>query len=128
MVLGLVEAWNSKDVDALLALLDPSIQWHDRVLFPDAGVHIGRAAVESHLREIAATLDLRWDVDEVIAAGDSVVLCATLRGQGRESGAPFEERVYAIGTVRGGRVVRRESYSTRAAALRAAGVADDATE
>ncbi|HWH46088.1 MAG TPA: nuclear transport factor 2 family protein, partial [Thermoleophilaceae bacterium] len=82
VVLGVVEAWNAKDLERFVELLHPDIEWHDRTLFPDAGVHRGRAAVERHIREIAATVDLRWDVDETVDAGDSVVLCATLRGQG----------------------------------------------
>jgi ketosteroid isomerase-like protein len=121
-VRSLTEAWNRKDIAALVDLLHPDVEWHDRASFPDAGVHRGRAAVERHLLELAATVDLVWDVEEILEGPDGVVLCATLRGQGVESGASFEEQVYAAGIVRDGQLVRRESYSTRAEALRAVGL------
>lgn len=61
--------------------------------------------------------------DGAVDVGGSKVLCVfTAQFRGPTSGAEFEQRTWAVATVRGGRVVRTEVYTDPAKALEAAGL------
>jgi ketosteroid isomerase-like protein len=61
-------------------------------------------------------------VEEVIGAGDHVVVIACFRGRGPSSGVRVAERLYEVYTLRNGRILRVDEFSDRAAALEAAGL------
>ncbi len=60
--------------------------------------------------------------DELFEMENSVVVAVHQRGIGRESGAPAEMRLFAVWTFRGPKVVRLETFQSRAEALEAAGL------
>jgi uncharacterized protein len=66
--------------------------------------------------------DLRVTVEEIIDAGDQVVLVAHHQGRGRKSGVEVDARFYEVYTLRGGKVLRIDEYADRAGALEAAGL------
>jgi ketosteroid isomerase-like protein len=67
--------------------------------------------------------DYRFSVDDVQrGAGDAVFLVATHHGRGRASGAPIEQQIAYVFTVRESRVCAMEVWSDREQALRAAGL------
>jgi ketosteroid isomerase-like protein len=96
------------------------------VLIPDlAGVERGSEG----LRRVAEVFwgefdDARFDIHELIDAGDEVVAWATLRGCGKQSGAETAWDVWGVWTVRDGRTVRFRTFTDRDAALEAAGLRD----
>ena len=61
-------------------------------------------------------------IEEIIDAGDRVVLSAHHRGRGRGSGIKVDARLYEVYTLRRGKVIRVDEYTDRAAALEAAGL------
>jgi ketosteroid isomerase-like protein len=63
-------------------------------------------------------------VEDVIDAGDPVVAVLRVRLVGKESGAPVDQRMFAVATVRDGRIVRLEDHTDRAAAFATAGLAE----
>ena len=56
---------------------------------------------------------------EFVDAGDRVVVATLIRGRGRGSGVEVEARFYNVYTVRGGKVVRMDEFTTRTEALEA---------
>jgi ketosteroid isomerase-like protein len=66
--------------------------------------------------------DLRVTVEEIIDAGDRVVLVAHHQGRGRGSGIEVDARFYEVYTLREGKVSRVDEYTEREPALEAAGL------
>jgi ketosteroid isomerase-like protein len=103
---------------------DPQIEF--RIPGPDSHVHHG---VESMGRAWAEWLDA-FDAFSVFAesfrdAGDKVVVEQIFRGKGKGSGVPIDEMPgAAVLTLRDGKVIRFEGYTTLEAALDSAGIAD----
>ena len=115
------------DVDHFWAMLDEYVVWdlrHWPMLDLDE-VHVGRDAVINASRHYWGTWDeYRVDADEIIDAGQSVVVILRERGRGKGSGAPVEQLHPQIWTFREGRIVRWESFRSRAEALEAAGLSE----
>jgi len=61
-------------------------------------------------------------VDALIDAGDSVVVGATLRGRGRQSGIPATFTFWQVWTFADGKVVHGQGFADKAEALQAAGL------
>src|SRR6188472_1367576 len=57
--------------------------------------------------------ELEVTVEEVIDAGDRVLLTAHHRGRGRGSGIEVDTRLYAVYTLRDGKVIRVDEYTDR---------------
>jgi ketosteroid isomerase-like protein len=83
--------------------------------------------------DVRAFLDAEWlagwdsheaGVDEVIDAGDRVVVFWWQRRTGRGSGVPVELNSAQVWTVRDGKVTRIDNYTDRAEALEAVGLSD----
>jgi ketosteroid isomerase-like protein len=114
------------DLRGLFDLFDDYIVWDNRA---HSGVDraepiFGKQAVMADVRKwIGTWSDFTFEVEELIDAGDSVVLVLHERGQGRGSGAPMEHHYCAIWTFRHGRIIRGEAYATKAEALEALGTA-----
>ena len=107
-------------------MLDEYVVWdlRERTLVPDLDpVYVGREAVIQGSRRYWGTWDdYRVEAEEILSAGPSVVVIIRESGVGKGSGAPFEELHPQLWTFREGRIVRWESFATRAGALEAAGL------
>ena len=66
--------------------------------------------------------ELRVTFEEIIDAGDQVVVVAHHKGRGRGSGINVDARFYEVYTLREGKVSRVDEYTERAEALEAAGL------
>lgn len=64
----------------------------------------------------------RWEPEEFIDAGESVVAVLRLHAKGRTSGVELKRLDAAVCAVRGRRVSRVDYYGSKAAALEAAGL------
>ena len=113
------------DLSALFDLFDDYVIWDYRAYSPvdrDEPV-FGKQAIMADVRKwIGTWADYTFEVEELIDAGDSVVLVVNERGQGRGSGAPMEHHYCTIWTFRNGRIIRGEAYPTKAEALEALGL------
>jgi ketosteroid isomerase-like protein len=63
-----------------------------------------------------------FDLEDMVEAGEEVVASIRISGQGRESGLVIDQRLFAVWTAHGGRVVRVRGYRDQAEALEAAGL------
>ena len=124
------DALGRRDSAAVLALYHPEVEFD--ASGTAAGAMEGDGIYRGHtgLRRWARQWREVWDdyeetCEELIDAGDRVVAVVAGRGRGRVSGIDVAFPRAGVWTVRGGKVVRVEWYSTRAEALACAGVAVD---
>jgi ketosteroid isomerase-like protein len=66
--------------------------------------------------------DYRFEVQDLVDAGDKVVLLYRQVGKAKESGVEVEERAAWVYTLREGKIARVEMFQDRETGLRAAGV------
>jgi ketosteroid isomerase-like protein len=116
----------TESVDAFWAMLDEYVVWDLRNWPVTVGIDsvvVGRDAVIQASRRYWGTWeDYRVEVDEILDAGQSVVVISHERGRGKGSGVPVARQNPQLWTFRDGRIVRWESFRTRAEALDAAGL------
>jgi uncharacterized protein len=123
LVRAIYDRFRAGDVDGALALHDPEIEVHDRPETPDPQVYRGHEGVLRSLRTSrSAFAGLEMVPEELIDAGDRVVVVFRFLGTGRESGVPVDERLAHVWTIRGGKAVRMDVHSGRDEARRAAGL------
>jgi ketosteroid isomerase-like protein len=129
------EALSHRDTDAVVALYDPEVEFHFSpetiaIVQPDrfAGPrvyrgHAGLREFDSELRE--AFTDFETKCEELIDAGEHVVSVSRYRGRGRGSGVEVEgPGQFGVWTIRGSKVVCVLWFSSREAALEAAGLSE----
>ena len=117
------EAYQAGDLPAMTSYLAPDVEWKQ---FEDAeAVHGPDGVLQALGRWAEDWDDLEATLEELVDAGDQVVLAVRFRGRGRGSGVTVEQVTYAVQTVRDGRITRMYEHGPgeREAALRAAGVA-----
>jgi uncharacterized protein len=116
-------AWAHEGSPAASGLLDPEIEWVNPPDAVERGTRHGLDAFGAAADSVSDTFeDVGLDIDEMLDAGDRVVVLATLRGRGRGSGADLERRQGYIWTIRDGKATRFEWFTTPDDALRAAGL------
>jgi ketosteroid isomerase-like protein len=91
--------------------------------FPEAGVYVGRDEIRAYMREFLADWTAAVIVaEEILAAGDTVIVAVHQKATGSGSGVPIDMRYWQAWTFRGGVVIRLESIRERSEALEAAGL------
>jgi ketosteroid isomerase-like protein len=124
VVRRIARAFNERDVDALVAELDPGVEWEEQPIPGVDPVYRGHEGV----RRWAQTLlgpelrSLQVRVEELSEAGDAVIASGRARAEGRSSGVEIGMPLHIVFTFRGGQVVRRQVFQRRAAALEAVGL------
>ena len=113
-----IEAYRRGDYAGATAHLAPDVVW---AVGQEGPAH-GPAAVQ----EMWERWDGDWDdletvIEEVIDAGDAVIMGVSYRGRGRASGVEVNDRLYEVHTFRDGRCIRKVDFRERADALEAAG-------
>ena len=103
-------------------LLDEAFEVHDHDS-PDQDVFSGHAGF---LRWIDDWDAMEWTLEpeEVIDAGERVVVLARLSARGKGSGLSLERREGMVWTVRSGKAIRLDYYSGPTEALEAAGLSE----
>ncbi len=106
-------------------LLDVDIQWHTRADLPDSATYRGHQGVTALMDEWfrGAFEDVRVDVEELIDAGDRVVVVLLMHGQLRGSSRMVEMPETHVLTMRDGKTTEIHEYQTKAEALEAVGFA-----
>ena len=118
------EAFNRGDLDGMFADAAPAFEYRATGVIP------GAAGVYRGPEEYSRFLERWWgefeapevDVHEFIDAGDQVLVSLTFRGRGKQSGVETTWDIWHVWTVRGGKVVRGEAFTSREQALEAAGL------
>jgi ketosteroid isomerase-like protein len=114
-----IEAYVGGDYMGATAFLAPDVVWENGQELP---AH-GPAAV----RDMWTRWNSEWEnlemvAEEVIDAGDKVLVAMYYRGHGRLSGVEVDGWVFEVHTFRDGQCVRKADFRTRPEALAAAGL------
>jgi ketosteroid isomerase-like protein len=117
---------DSNGMTAVVAVLDPEIEWHGTV----GGLDEGRVAhgYEEVARAFAENFEA-WETlvlesERYIDAGDDVVVLWHEVARSRHSEQEMETNTAVIYTVRNGKVVEARGYMDRAQALEAVGLSE----
>jgi ketosteroid isomerase-like protein len=122
--LGL-EAFNRRDAAALQALCTPDVELVPLRAALEDRAYRGPNAVAEMLREFDESWeDLTYEIEELCEAGDQVLVFARLRGRGRATGIPVDQRLYLVMRFRDGLLARFRTYTDQAEALSAVGLAE----
>ena len=127
VVRRVIAAERRRDTATIFALYDLDIEWDvSRVGGPMAGhpgLLRGHDGVRSWLRTWYEGFgNVSYEVEELIDAGEHVLLVVNQHGRGRASGADVSLRLYGAWTVRNRKVVRVAWFLDRIEALRAVGL------
>jgi ketosteroid isomerase-like protein len=113
--------FNRRDLDGVVAHLDPAIRWSDAEDVPDARTYEGIDEVRSFLESFERHwTKLRFEPRELREAGDMVVAYCNLTGRGRASGAEVDAEVIHIWRLRDLRVVSVSTFFDPEEAAKAA--------
>jgi ketosteroid isomerase-like protein len=119
-----MEAFNLEGVDAVAEQIHPDFETTTpSSLAVEPDTYRGPEGVRRWFDAWEGTMDeIRFDVDELVDAGDRVVAVTRLVARSHTTGLEFEQGVAMVWTVRDGRAVRLDPYATRAEALRVVGL------
>jgi ketosteroid isomerase-like protein len=119
-------AINGRDLDALLAVMDPGVELKARFMEVE-----GDATFRGHpgVREwwdrlLAIFPDFQVEALEIRDLGDRVITALRVRGHGLDSGVPIDQEVWQACRVRDGRVTWWRNYDSETEALEAVGLAE----
>jgi ketosteroid isomerase-like protein len=128
VVRRVADAYNRRDVGAMLDELHPEIEWHPLLqvlLGGGAIVYRGHEGVREGIRDLdEAFSEIQAEQSEVRDLGDRVIAIGHLRGRGKESGALTESALTWIVEFKSGKVIRVREYLEPEEALEAAGLSE----
>jgi uncharacterized protein len=126
MVRRAYEAYNRGDIDGAVSDFAPDCRYTAAGTIPDrTGVFHGREGYKEFIGWLRSEFDdAQAGIDELIDAGDTVVVGSTLRGRGKQSGAEAKFTFWQTWTVQDGKFVRGQGFASREEALEAAGLSE----
>jgi ketosteroid isomerase-like protein len=120
-----MEHANRTGGEPLWEVLDPEIEWTIDPTGLLAGTYRGHKGVKEFFERLQESFDeTHVEIDDLIDAGDSVVLLCRIRNHGRSSGMTVEQPTGWVSEVREGRIVRSRVYFRPAEALEAVGLSE----
>jgi ketosteroid isomerase-like protein len=125
-VLRVYAAVNRGDLDAAVAGVSPDCEVRLPAILLEAGAFQGREGLRLFWEVWRDTFeDFRMDIEEVIDAGDMVIVMAAVCGTGKDSGAEVRTPTFPIiWTVQDGEAISMQALPTRAQALEAVGLSE----
>ena len=127
LVLKALDAFNRGDIDAMVALTDPDIEFSDFLMEMEGGGSFhGHGGVRDWWESYNTVFpNLSGELIEVRDLGDMTLVNGRVRGRvrhhGRESEAPFEQAFWLLAEWRHQKAIRWHSFRSEGEALEAAG-------
>ena len=121
-----IEAGNRRDIEALLAELDPDVEWHTALpMVGGDAVYRGHEGIREWLGDVWDVLDeTEFEFPEIRDLGDRIVAVGRFRARGKGSGVEVEMPVAYVIDVRGPKAIRVRTYLDPKEALEAAGLSE----
>jgi ketosteroid isomerase-like protein len=118
------EAVNGGDLDAAIVDIAPDCEYVASGAVPGAGGnYLGPQGVKLFVSWLWEEFDRpNVEIHELIESGDHVVVWASLRARGKRSGAETEWDTWQLWTLRDGKFVRGQGFTSKTAALEAIGL------
>jgi ketosteroid isomerase-like protein len=128
VVMRYIDAWNRRDLDAVMEMLDPKFEIDlSRSRAPYQGVYRGPTEARSRLDDMWETwekIHLDLESGEFIESGDQVVAVVPAHLRGRETGIELTGTAALVCTVRNRKIVRHQVWQGRTEALEAVGLSE----
>jgi ketosteroid isomerase-like protein len=122
------DAFNRRDLDAALALLDDNVEFGSRLAGMEGGFH-GHRGVRRWWQIIReASPDRIIEIVDARALGDVTLTLARARGHGAVSQIPYEETAWSVARWRDKKATWWGVFPTRAEALEAVGLSESAPQ
>jgi ketosteroid isomerase-like protein len=122
------DAANRRDIEPLLAVVDPDVEWHPAMaalLSGEGTTYRGHEGVRDWLRDQEeAFAQSRIDYSEIRDLGERVVAIGRLRARGKESGAETDSPVAWVVEFKNGKVIQAKAYLDPEKALEAVGLSE----
>ena len=120
-----VDAFNRRDLDAFLALMDDDVEVVPRAAAMEGETYHGHDGVRRWWKDLLDVFpDFTIEVVEVRDLGDLTVAALRVRGHGAGSDVPLDETIWQVARWRRGKCVWWRSFDTRAEALEAVGLSE----
>ena len=126
----LIDAYNTRDIEAFIALCDPSIEFHAAWAAVAPTVYHGHDGMRSWHRDLedAWGEEIRLEPEAMFDLGDSLLAFYVVHARGRHSGAAVAMPGANVMRFRDGLLVYVKAYLQREEALRDLGVTQDELE
>jgi ketosteroid isomerase-like protein len=118
------QAFDNRDLDALLALLDEDVEAFPILAGMEGGYH-GHDGIRRWWASLLGTFpDFDAEVVEVRDAGDLTVTALRARGHGSGSDTPFDAAFWQVSRFRDGKCLGWRVYTSENEAVEAVGLAE----
>ena len=126
----IVEAFHARDVEAFIAYLDPSVEYHSAITVPGGAVYRGHDGVRKYFADFkdAWADEFRVEPEAFFALGEQTLMFYLVHGRGQQSGAEVAMPGAQVCRWRDGLVVYAKAHVHREEALRDLGVSEDMLE
>jgi ketosteroid isomerase-like protein len=121
-----IDAYNRRDIEALLRELDPGVEWYpalEVLLGGEAVVYRGHEGVRKLIRSTDEALgEIHVEFSNVQDMGHRIVAVGHVRTRGKGSGAETESPVGCVAELQDGKPIQIRTYLDPEEALEAAGL------
>jgi ketosteroid isomerase-like protein len=126
LVRQLIEAFNSEDIDRVLALADTDVEIE---ISPDVSaepdIYLGHDGMRRYFQSFRdAMVDIRFEAEQIWEIDAAVVVALLLTATGRQTAIVVEQRSAGVWTFREGKLLGIRAYASPADALAAAGLVE----
>jgi uncharacterized protein len=123
-----LEAFNSGEIEQVIAIADPSFE---AVVPPELSAepdtYRGHDGLRRYFESFQETMEeIRFEAERFIDAGEQVVTIVRLTARGRHTAIPVEQRIAQVWSMREGKAVQVRTFTTLERALAAVGPALEA--
>jgi len=126
---GAYAAFNSGDMDAVVASMDANIDWVEPLEFPGGGAYRGREAVKQYLTQSrAAWAEGSSQPEGFVIADNKIVVFVHARFRLTNEDGWREVRLADVYTIRDNQIVAMRAFADREEALRWAGAKEKCYE
>jgi ketosteroid isomerase-like protein len=124
------EAFNVRDIEALIALCDPAIEFHSAFAAVGGAIYQGHAGLRKWHRDLQDAWGpaIRTDVEAFFDLGEQVLTFYVYRARGQQSGAEVARPAAAVSTLRDGLITYVKVYLDKNEALSELGMSENELE
>ena len=125
-----VEAFHARDVEAFIACLDPSVEYHSVMTIPGGAAYHGHQGVRRYFGDFKEAWgdEFRVEAEAFYDLGEHTLMLYLIHGRGQRSGAEVAMEGAQVCRWRDGLMVYGKAYGRREDALAELGVSEDALE
>jgi ketosteroid isomerase-like protein len=125
-----VDAFHARNVEAFIACLDPSIEYHSAITVPGGAVYHGHDGVRKYFADFKDAWgdEFRVEPEAYFDLGDRTMMFYLVRGRGQQSGADVAMPGAQVCTWREGLMVYGKAYVHRQDALKDLDISEDALQ